>query len=237
MNVLCVFAHPDDESFSSGGTIAKLAKSGHNVCLVTATKGEAGLVGDPALTTQDKLGIVREKEQKEAAKILGIKKIYYLGLIDGTLHKFPVNFLTNKILSIVKKEKPDLLITFDEHGVSNHKDHIAVSKSATISFEKYAKKIKKHVRLYYTTIPKSYLERYRNHSDKSLDYKAFGEMIGTDDSKITTVIDIKKTFKAKVIALNCHKTQHKDVERFLRRIKVVDLKKEFFLLALENQIA
>lgn len=236
MKVLCVFAHPDDESFSSGGTIAKLAKSGHNVSLICATKGEAGLVGDPPIATQDQLGEIREKEQKAAAKILGIRQIFYLGLIDGTLHKYSINFLTRKILPIVIKEKPDVLITFDEHGISNHKDHIAVSKSATLSFKKYAKNIKKHVKLYYATIPKSYLKKYRSNMDKTLDYKAFGEMIGTNDSKITTVIDIKKTFKTKVRALNCHKTQHKDVERFLRRSKAVDLKKEFFLLALENQI-
>lgn len=236
MKVLFIFAHPDDESFSSGGTIATLAKGGHDVYLVSATKGEAGLVGDPPITTQDKLGKVREKEQGAAAKILGIRNIFYLGLIDGTLHKYSVGFLTKKILSIVKKENPDIVVTFDEHGVSNHPDHIAVSLAATVSFEKYAKNIRKHVRLYHVTMPKSYLLKYRNYADKSLDYKAFGKMVGTEDSKITTAIDINKTFRRKVRALKCHKTQHKDVERFLKRANVVDLKKEFFTLVSENSL-
>lgn len=236
MKVLFIFAHPDDESFSSGGTIALLKKKSGEVKLISATKGEAGLVGNPPIITQDKLGFVREKEQKEAAKILGIQHIYYLGLLDGTLHKYSVDFLTRKILPIVKKENPDVLITFDEHGVSNHPDHIAVSKAATLSFKSYAKNIRKHVRLYYVTMPKSYLLKYRNHADKSLYYKAFGDMVGSDDSKITTVIDIKETFRTKVRALQCHKTQHKDAERFFKRANVVDLKKEFFTLVSENSL-
>ena len=75
MKVLMVFAHPDDETFSLGGTTKKLTREGHKIILITATKGEAGMLGDPPITTRENLGKVREKELKRAAKITGIKKI------------------------------------------------------------------------------------------------------------------------------------------------------------------
>ena len=85
MKFLLVFAHPDDETFSSGGTIAKLTSMGHKVNLATATRGEEGMVGDPPITTKEKIGEVREQELRNAAKILGISKIYFLGFWDGRL--------------------------------------------------------------------------------------------------------------------------------------------------------
>ena len=67
-------------------------------------------------------------------------------------------------------------------------------------------------------------------------YKAFGKMKGTPDEDITTIVDINEAFDLKVQALKMHKTQRKDVERFLKRTSFVDLKKEFFELISENSI-
>lgn len=231
MKVLFVFAHPDDESFSSGGTIAKLAKQGHTVKLITATKGEAGQTG--GLCRQEELGRVREKELRNAAKVLGISQIFFLGLLDGTLSNVPVSHLADKVLAILKKEKPDTVLTFDKHGGSNHPDHKAMSVAGTQAFNTYIKSAKKPVRLYHTAVPKSYLAKYR---EKGLDYKAFGDMIGTADSEITTVIDIKDSYPIKVKAFKSHKTQQKDWGKFLKRSSLVDLKKEFFELIRESDM-
>ncbi|OGE37606.1 hypothetical protein A3B45_03090 [Candidatus Daviesbacteria bacterium RIFCSPLOWO2_01_FULL_39_12] len=233
MKALFVFAHPDDETFSSGGTIAKLSKSGVIVKLICATKGEAGTVGDPPLTTQDRLGDAREKELRKAAKILGISQIYFLGFIDGTLHQLPIGKLQEQILLILQKEKPDMVVTFDKRGGSNHPDHKAVSKATTRSFQKYLGSTKKWIRLYHTAIPRSYLKEYEKHG---LSYTAFGTIKGVADTQITTISDIKDTYDIKVKAANCHKTQRKDWERFLSRADVVDVKKEFFMLILENKL-
>ena len=232
MKIIFVFAHPDDESFSSGGTIAKLTKQGEKVVLVTATKGEAGELGDPPITTKENLGKTREKELKNAAKILGINDIIFLDFIDGTL-KDHMNDLKKKIMSIFAKESPDVAVTFDRYGGSNHPDHKAVSKSATKAFEKYMGGSKKRVCMYHMAVPRSYLRKYEK---AGLAYKAFGKMKGTPDRNITTIVDIKETYDIKVRALKMHKTQRKDVERFLKRSSFVDLKKEFFELIYENSI-
>lgn len=232
MKILFVFAHPDDESFSSGGTIAKLVKSGEKVILVTATRGEAGEVGDPPLTTKENLGKTREKELRKAAKILGIKKIIFFNFIDATL-KNHIEELKKKIFSIFTKELPDFVVTFNRDGGSNHPDHKAVSNATTKAFEKYMGTLRKHVSLYHTAVPRSYLRKYEK---AGLVYKAFGKMKGTPDEDITTKVDIKETFDVKVRALKMHKTQMKDIKRFLKRASYVNLKKEFFQLIYENSI-
>ncbi|MCL5438950.1 MAG: PIG-L family deacetylase [Patescibacteria group bacterium] len=233
MKVIFVFAHPDDESFSSGGAIAYLTNRGVSVKLITATKGEAGQVGNPPLTTKEKLGKIREKELRNAAKILGISKIYFLGLIDGTLHKIDSKTIAKKVLEIFKKEKPDAVITFNEEGGSKHPDHIQMHKSTTIAFFEYQKISDKHVRLYYTVTPKSLIEQFNK---SGLSYNVFGKVEGTDDKLITTTVNIKNTINIKIKALKCHKTQHKDWERFLKRINLLKFRHEYFRLVSENNI-
>lgn len=232
MKILFVFAHPDDESFATGGTIAKLAKSDWKVKLITATKGEKGQLGDPPICTKENLGKTRERELKNAAKILGIETIEFLGLIDGALQDHVAD-LEKRILAILIEEVPDVAITFDRYGGSNHPDHKAMSVAATKSFKKYVATSKKHVRLYHTAVPRSYLKKYEK---TGLSYNAFGKMKGTPDENITTIVDIKNTYFLKVKALRSHKTQKKDVDRFLKRSSYADLKKEFFELIYENGI-
>jgi len=234
MKFLFVFAHPDDETFSSGGTIAKLTQQKHKVNLITATKGEAGEPGNPPITTREKIGEVREQELRRAAKILGISNIHFLGFIDGKVRYARNKKLEGKILSIIKKEKPDVVITFDKTGGSNHPDHKAVSRTTTKVFEEYKNSAKKHVRLYHTAMPRSYIKLFEK---QGLGYNAFGNIKGVRDEGITTVIDIEKTIDRKIKALKEHKTQHQDWERFLKRIDKNKFHHEFFKLVDESGLA
>lgn len=233
MKVLFIFAHPDDETFSSGGTIARLSQKGVQVKLICATKGEAGTVGDPPICTREELGKVREKELFAAAKILGISQIYFLGFQDGTLHTLPTKKLVDKITPILNKEKPDVVVTFEKMGGSNHPDHKAVSKAVTAAFRAHLPTITKHIRLYHTAMPRSYLKTYEK---LGLSYTAFGKIRGVADANITTFVDIKATYRTKITAARCHKTQKKDWQRFLKRAKFVNSRIEFFKLVLENAI-
>lgn len=83
--ILVVAAHPDDESFMTGGTIAKYADAGWEVDLVTATRGEEGERGPLVQLARDKVGDVRQKELEKAGTVLGIHSITFLGYRDGTL--------------------------------------------------------------------------------------------------------------------------------------------------------
>jgi len=231
MKFLFIFAHPDDETFSSGGTIAKLTNAKHKVILITATKGEAGELGNPPITTRDKVGEVRERELRRAAKILGISDIYFLDFVDGKVRYARNKKLEGKILSILKKEKPDIVVTFDKMGGSNHPDHKAVSRATTKVFGDYKKTVRKHIKLYHTAMPRSFIKKFES---LGAGYNAFGKVRGVKDNDITTVVNIEDTLKTKIKALKEHKTQHQDWERFLKRADSLDSNNEFFVLMDEN---
>jgi LmbE family N-acetylglucosaminyl deacetylase len=233
MKYALVFAHPDDESFTCSGTVPKLTKNGHEVILITATRGEAGLTGTPPICEKKDLGKVRENELKCAAKVLGISKIFFLDFIDGTLVKQPLSSITEKIFSLFESEKPDFVITFDSFGGSGHPDHKTISKAATGAFSKYMAIEKKHVRLYHTAVPSSWI---REMAKKGFVKTSYGKRKGTPDDRISTKININNTFDYKIKALQCHRTQNKDWPGYLERMGQVKDKFEYFRLVTENKI-
>ena len=91
ITLLTVFAHPDDESFICGGTIAEYASQGVRVVSVCATRGEVGITSDPALATRDTLGRVREQELQEASRVLGVAELHLLGYRDSGMEGTPEN--------------------------------------------------------------------------------------------------------------------------------------------------
>ncbi len=233
MKILCVVAHPDDETFFAGGTIAKLTGSGHVVKLITATRGEAGSVGNPPLCTQEKLGQVREQELRCAAKILRISQIFFLDYIDAMLDKISIHELSKKIGKIIADEQPDIVITFNKEGGSRHPDHMQINKATTHAFGEYAAKSKKHIRLYYSDIPKSLLAKLEQLGTL---YTSFGKIEGTHEDEITTVVDITETTEIKLKAFQCHKTQEKDWKNYIKRKDLPEFTQEFFTLAQESEL-
>jgi LmbE family N-acetylglucosaminyl deacetylase len=131
--VLAVFAHPDDMDFSSSGTIAKWAEKGADITYLVCTDGSKGSE-DPNITPR-KLAGIRKNEQLEAAKILGVKDVIFLGHCDGELI---VDLkLKEDIAKVIRQKKPDLVITLDptflystKRGMVNHSDHRAVGQAA-----------------------------------------------------------------------------------------------------------
>ncbi|MDO8658303.1 MAG: PIG-L family deacetylase [Candidatus Levybacteria bacterium] len=233
MKVVFVFAHPDDESFSSAGTIALLTKNGHTVKLITATRGEQGQVGDPPITTQENLGKVREEELRTVTKVLGISEVYFLDFVDGALKETPLKLISGKVLELLREEKPDVVVTFNEEGASLHPDHIRMHEAATDAFKEYVKGSKKHLRLYYNASPRSFIQRLKK---MGIMYSVYGEVMGIPDDLISTKIDISQTVDKKIKALMSHKTQHKDWEKYLKRKDHKEFKYEFFRLVMENTI-
>jgi LmbE family N-acetylglucosaminyl deacetylase len=233
MKVLLSFAHPDDETFTLAGSIIKWVKAGHQVSLITATYGQMGLSADIKVDSPEHLGQIRKGEMENAAKITGISKIHYFGLMDGELEKEDTNDLVSKISEIMQSDQPDVVITFEKNGGSNHPDHIKMSLASTRAFNDYLKKARKHVRLYHTVTPRSY---YAEYAKAGVANTGFGEPKGVPDEQITTILDVTDVFDLKMTAIECHKTQWKDVERYKSRMQQVDLKKEFLQLIAENAI-
>lgn len=120
--ILIVLAHPDDESFPIGGTIAKYADHGHRIILVSATKGEAGIPGISAAEA----AAVRQAELLKAAGVLGIEQVIFLGYQDGEVANAPAGEMAERLVRLIRKYQPNVVITFGPDGISGHPDHIAV---------------------------------------------------------------------------------------------------------------
>lgn len=233
VKVIFVFAHPDDESFASAGTIVKLIQQGVEVQLITATRGEKGMSGNFLVKSETELGKIREEELREAARILGISQIHFLDYLDSTLSKVEEKEISQKILTILKKENPDIVVTFNEEGGSRHPDHIQISKCTTKAFDNYAEKIDKQVALYYTAMPQSLIKRLEN---AGIVYKVFGKIQGTPDQEITTKIDVLDFMNKKIKAIKAHKTQQNDWKRYLKRMDYPESKYEYFQLVRGNEM-
>src|SRR6266496_36642 len=124
--VLGVFAHPDDESFCAGGTLAKYAAAGADVMVVSATRGQAGQIRDARAATRRTLAQVRERELHDACTALGVQRALCLDYFDGTLREVGQDILTRHVAQIIRTFRPDLVITFGEDGAYGHPDHVAI---------------------------------------------------------------------------------------------------------------
>ena len=130
--VLAISAHPDDIEFGCGGTVSKFKERGYDIYLVVATNGENGFkIGHKPRKERVR---IRYNEQKKAAKIMGVKKIFFLHYRDGYLRNDEK--LRDRIAWIIKRVKPDTIISFDpaylafENINLNHRDHRAVAEAA-----------------------------------------------------------------------------------------------------------
>lgn len=129
--VLAVFAHPDDPEFGAGGSMAKLAADGANVTYVIVTDGSQG--GEDPKQKDSELVAIRQREQRAAARVLGIKRVEFLGYKDG--HLSPDLKLRRDIVRMIRKHKPELVIThipgrvLDAPMGGSHPDHIAVGEA------------------------------------------------------------------------------------------------------------
>ena len=129
--ILAVFAHPDDESFCAGGTLAKHAADGAEIMVVSATRGEAGQIHDVRAATRHTLGQVRERELRLACARLGIRHAVCLDYGDGTLKDVALEALTRDIVRIVREFQPNVVITFGPDGAYGHPDHVAIGAATT----------------------------------------------------------------------------------------------------------
>lgn len=146
--LLAVLAHPDDESFGPGGTLALYAKRGVDVHLICATRGEVGETPEEVgERTDEKVAQLRENELRCAAQILGLKEVHFLNYRDSgmpgaetnkhprALANTPLDQVSEKVETIARQLKPEVIITFDPIGGYRHPDHIAIQRATVQAFE------------------------------------------------------------------------------------------------------
>jgi LmbE family N-acetylglucosaminyl deacetylase len=190
--LLAVFAHPDDESFRPGGSLALMAAKSVKIFLLTATRGEAGFKEDKPICERNELGKVREEELRSACKVLGIQPPNFLGYNDKHLSEAPLDQIITEIVDVVEKYRPQVILTYGPDGVSGHQDHIAISHFTTEAFWKTD--IPK--KLYYMVVPKSLVEA-----------TGMTHIHYVPDEEITLRIDVTSVLRQKLAAIHCHKSQ------------------------------
>ena len=130
-SILFCFAHPDDESFCGVGTALKYRAQGVRSVLVTATRGERGKCGDPAVCTPGELPATRERELREAAAIGGIDEVHVLDYRDRELERTPPDEIRAVLVAHIRRVRPLVVVTFDPNGFNQHPDHVAIGRFAT----------------------------------------------------------------------------------------------------------
>jgi len=126
--LLCVFAHPDDESYGPGGTLAQCALDGVDVHILMFTCGEAGSIGVSKVMPNDQLCAARRKEMAAACEALGVRSHRILGVPDKGVEETDEDAAVAEILGDIRRFRPQVVVTFHRDGVSAHPDHIAVTR-------------------------------------------------------------------------------------------------------------
>jgi len=176
--LLAVLAHPDDESFGMGGTLAYYASRGVDVYLVCATRGEVGVVAPEMLERFDSIGDLREHELRCAASTLGLKEVYFLDYRDSGMPGTEDNHhpkalaaqsleeVAANVVCYIRDLKPQVVLTFDPYGGYGHPDHIAIQRATVKAFEQAnnpdfapeSKPIYSPQRLYFHVMPHGFMK-------------------------------------------------------------------------------
>lgn len=203
--VLVISAHQDDPEFSAGGTLARWIKAGSIATYVLVTDGSKGS-SDPEMTGK-KLIDIRQKEQRAAAKIIGISEVVFLGYPDGEIYNTPD--LRRDITHQIRLHRPDILITHDpttriiQNTHLNHPDHRAVGDTVLDTIYPIARD-----RL-----------NYPEHEEQGLEpHKVLDVFLaGTDNPNLW--VDIGETMDTKIAALKQHTSQFEDMDKLEQRVR------------------
>lgn len=231
-SILAIFAHPDDEAFGTGGSLACYAADGVEVNLVCATRGEAGEISDPSYATPDTLGQVREEELRCAAETMGIKEVIFLDYRDSGMAGTPDNQdprafinapseqVVKSLVRIIRRLRPIVIVTFEPNGGYGHPDHIAIHNHTVKAFHAAADPAIypdlgpawQAKRLFYTAIPRSFFVEMRRQLEElgedTRDFEIFDDPeIGWPDDQVNVIIDVYSSVEDKWQALYCHRTQ------------------------------
>jgi len=195
--VLAVLAHPDDETFRCGGTLALLARRGVQVHLLTATRGEAGSCGDPPLCARHELPTLREQELRCACTALGIEPPRLLDYHDGALAGVDEEEAVGQVLAVIRELRPQVLLTWPPDGLSGHPDHVAVSQWTERAFHRaVALGSDTPVALYHLAVPHSVARAL-----------GLAQLHAIPDDDVTLAVDVTDVWAQKLAAIHCHHTQ------------------------------
>lgn len=206
MRVLACFAHPDDESFTSAGTLARFAREGHEVAVLTATRGENGYGPDVGDIGTEELAALRERELRAACTVLRVVDLQIVGLPDGGV-RASRRRLEDEIVAASRRFGADALLTFGADGAYGHPDHVAVHEAAKAAFPATGAR-----RLLCAAYPAGlFAPQY----DLMLSTPLAAAMGALEDLGLATgasvvEVDITDVASVKLAAIACHRSQLRD---------------------------
>lgn len=205
--VMVIGAHPDDNDFTAGGSSAIAASKGCEVTYVIATRGNRG---SSSKLTLKQLSSMRDKEQRNAAKTLGVKRVEFLDYLDGELVSDLK--LKEEIVKVIRKYRPDMVFTMDptyiyskSKNMINHTDHRAIGEATMDAVYPLARDLlsfKKHSKL-----------GLKPHIVSEICFHTF------EPDKANAYVDITKKINNKIEALISHKSQIPNTPEFKQMIK------------------
>jgi len=228
--VLGVFAHPDDETFGPGATLARLAGEGHQVHLLTATRGEAGTIGRSASFGRQELASLREAELVAACAALGILPPEILTLPDSGLARLEEETLLRPFVRKIRSVRPDILISFHADGISGHADHRTVTTRALDAFDlaadpavwPYLGPAFAPQRFWAYSIPESRARRV-----------TMRRLFSVPDDAIDAVLEVRAYVQAKRAAVAAHASQKPFIDKLEQDLGALEdyWSEESFVLA------
>jgi N-acetyl-1-D-myo-inositol-2-amino-2-deoxy-alpha-D-glucopyranoside deacetylase len=235
--LLAVHAHPDDETITTGGTLARYSAAGVRTVVVTCTRGDLGWVFDPTLVGQE-VGALRDRELESAVEMLGVSHLVRLGYADSGMAGSPENvrpgaFLAadlrsaaDRLVEILEEERPQVMLAYDATGGYGHPDHVKAHQVAVAAFQ--AAGGARPTKLYFVRFPLTWSRQFvRALREAGIDAPGSAPAgadagpdlreIGVPDDVVTTAIDVREYVQTKLAALACHRSQL-TADHFLRRM-------------------
>ena len=224
-------AHPDDEAIACGGTMARAAAEGHRVVLVVATRGEHGEVEEGVVAPGSSLADHRTMETEEAARILGVARVAFLGYVDSGMIGTPENDAPTsfwqadveeaaaRLAAILTEEEADALTVYDDHGGYGHPDHIQVHRVGV-----RAAQLAGTARVYESTVDRDYVLALMAQAAETGEPLFGGEgdapdldfaELGSPGHLITTTVDVRDYLGEKRKAMAAHASQISEESYFL----------------------
>jgi LmbE family N-acetylglucosaminyl deacetylase len=226
--VLGIFAHPDDDAFGFAGTAMKLIDGGHDVALVTVTRGDRGRWWrrKRGSWTRQALAAERAKEWRASCRVIGYRRSWLLRWPDGGVARSDPDAITRQLVGIIRDFRPAAVVTFGPEGAgSEHEDHAGTSRLAARAFRWAAdsgvppRRARAHAvrRLYFTTAPE--------------DARGMRGRRPAGYLSPTHVADVRRYLDRKALAFECHRTQFKDRPFFYEFLRLRGGREYFHLAA------
>jgi LmbE family N-acetylglucosaminyl deacetylase len=226
-HILLSLAHPDDESFGSGALIAKYIAEGVGVSLICATNGDVGTVAPERLQGYESVAALRLDELACAAQVLGLSEVITFGYRDSgmmgspdnahahSLWSAPLEEVAARIAEVIRRLRPQVVITFDAFGGYGHPDHIKMHQATLAAFQMLQGDPARPPKLYYGTLPRSMIRfgvimmRLMGRDPRKVGENRDLDLVAILDQtpKPTTWIDVSRYFDKGVQAAACHASQ------------------------------